>query len=359
MTSSLSRLPDPSEAAPHSPSPEDADLLDSFSRAVVSAADTVSPSVVHLDVLLRPERGRRAAADRAPGPPEPQPDAPRDPRGGREARASGSGFIFTADGFVLTNSHVVHGAHEIEVTLTDGRHYAADLIGDDPHSDLAVVRVDEHRLPAVEFGDSRHLRVGQLAVAVGSPYGFQCSVTAGVVSALGRSLRSSSGRLVDDVIQTDAALNPGNSGGPLVDSRGRVIGVNTAVIRPAQGICFAIAVNTAQYVAGLLLRQGRIRRALIGLAGQNLPLPRRVVLFHALPVESAVRVAGVEAGGPAERAGVMEGDLVVGFAGQPVAGIDDLHRLLTEDRIGAPAALRVLRRTQIREFEVVPEEAGD
>ena len=320
----------------------DEELLDSYSRAVVGVAGRVSPSVVNIEV-----KGRRRAARPRVGPRR-RPEPP----GG-----SGSGFVFTPDGFVLTNSHVVHEASHIEVTLNDGRHFQAELIGDDPETDLAVVRVNAPNLVPAALGDSQRVRVGQLVVAIGNPFGFQCTVTAGVVSALGRSLRSGTGRLIDDVIQTDAALNPGNSGGPLVNSRGEVVGVNTAVIRPAQGICFAVSVNTAKYVAGRLIKEGRVRRSYVGLAGQNVPLPRRVVRFYALPVETGVLVVSLEPGGPAERGGLRHGDVIVGCSGQEVAGIDDLHRLLTEERVGVALPLDVIRRTERLTVEVTPQEA--
>jgi len=252
----------------------------------------------------------------------------------------------------------VSGAAGIGVTLNDGQALQAQVIGDDPDTDLAVVRVDGHRLPSVTLGESRGVRVGQLAIAIGNPYGFQSTVTAGVVSALGRSLRSQNGRLMDDVIQTDAALNPGNSGGPLVSSRGEVIGVNTAVILPAQGICFATAIDTAKVVIAQLLKHGRVRRARLGFAGQNLVLPRRMVRRHGLERESAVQAAAVERGGPAARAGLEQGDIIVGFAGRPVAGFDDLHRLLTEATLGTRAALAVLRRGRRIELAIEPEESN-
>jgi S1-C subfamily serine protease len=317
---------------------DDATALDSYSQTVTAVAAAVSPSVVRIDVegvKTQPRAGR--------------------PRGPNESVGSGSGFVFTPDGFVLTNSHVVSGARRITVTMLDGRKLPGHLVGDDPDTDLAVVRLmHASELTPVVFGDSSALRVGQIAVAVGNPFGFECSVTAGVVSALGRSLRTQSGRLVDDVIQTDAALNPGNSGGPLVDSRGRVIGVNTAMILPAQGICFAIAINTASFVVGKLIHEGRIRRSYLGVAGQNVPLHRRVVRFHDLPLESAVFVVSVEPGSPGARAGLRDGDLIVGFDGKPIAGMDDLHRLLTEDQADKETTLIVVRGAERHALGVKP-----
>jgi S1-C subfamily serine protease len=313
------------------PRPSDADLLDAYSRAVIAAAERVSPAVVNIEV--------------------------RPPSGGRRGiGGSGSGFLFTPDGFILTNSHVVHGATKIDVTLTDGRRLPADFVGDDPGTDLAVIRVDAPNLVPASLGDSQSLQVGQLVIAIGNPYGFQCTVTAGVVSALGRSLRARTGRLIDNVIQTDAALNPGNSGGPLVTSRGEIIGVNTAMILPAQGICFAIAVNTAKFVAGRLIKDGKITRGYIGVAGQNTPLPRRLVRHHHLPVESGVLVLSVEPQSPAQQAGLLEGDVIIGFDEQPIAGIDDLHRLLTEKQVGVRSSLTILRRTERIVLDIVPEE---
>jgi len=270
--------------------------------------------------------------------------------------------VFTPDGLILTNSHVVHDAKRIEVTLADGRRMPATAIGDDPASDLAVIRIDEARfdepgLTAAALGDSQQLRVGQLVVAIGNPYGFQSTVTAGVVSALGRSLRSYSGRLIDDVIQTDAALNPGNSGGPLVDSAGRVVGVNTATILPAQGICFAIGINTAKFVASRLLRDGRIRRSYIGVSAQTVPVHRRVVRFYDLAKESGALVLSVEENSPAKRAGLRDGDIIIALEGKPVAGVDDLHRVLADTRSGASCSLTVLRQTEKLELKIVPEEA--
>jgi S1-C subfamily serine protease len=325
---------------PEAPLVSDDDLLDAYSKAVISAAEKVSPSVVNIEVRKKTE-GRRPTHSRLPD----------------QMRGTGSGFIFTPDGFILTNSHVVHQAEKIDVALSDGRGFQGDLVGDDPETDLAVVRINGPKFPAAPLGDSKKIRVGQLVIAIGNPYGFQCTVTSGVVSALGRSLRSMSGRLIDNVIQTDAALNPGNSGGPLINSRGEVIGVNTAVILPAQGICFAIAINTAKFVAGKLIQEGKIRRSYIGLGGQNVPLHRRLVRFFHLPVESGVLVVSVEDQSPAQRAGLSEGDIIIGFDGNPVAGIDDLHRNLTGDKARVHVKLTILRRSEKMEMDVVPEES--
>ncbi|PYT03229.1 MAG: serine protease [Acidobacteria bacterium] len=316
------------------------DVMDAYSRAVITAAERVSPSVVYIEVH-QPVRSRRGNAPRTP----------------REARGSGSGFIFTPDGFILTNSHVVHGATKIEVTVSDGHKHQADLIGDDPDTDLAVIRINAPNLVPAHLGEAQKIRVGQLVVAIGNPYGFQYSVTAGVVSALGRSLRAQSGRLMDDVIQTDAALNPGNSGGPLVNSRGEVIGVNTAMILPAQGISFATSIDTAKFVASRLIRDGKVSRSYIGLAGQNVPLPRRIVRYYELAVESGIFVVSFEGNSPARNAGLREGDIIVGFDDQTTAGIDDLHKLLSEDRIGHKSPLVVIRGTEKLSFDVVPEES--
>jgi S1-C subfamily serine protease len=306
--------------------PDDLELLDAYSQAVIHAVDTVGPAVVKIDV----ERG------------------------------GGSGVVFTPDGMVLTNSHVVHGTPRMNVTMSDGRTFRADVVGDDPDTDLAVVRADVGAgasVPWASLGDSRAVRVGQIAIAIGNPFGFHHSVTAGVVSALGRSLRARSGRLMDDIMQTDAALNPGNSGGPLVTTRGEVIGINTAMIMPAQGLCFAIASNTARFVASRLIRDGRVRRSYIGVAGQNVPIPRALARANQLAVSSGVQVVSVEANSPAAAAGVAKGDIVLAFAGQPISGIDDLHRLLTDDRIAVGSDLMVLRRGERRQLTIVPAES--
>ncbi len=323
---------------PVAPPQQDAALLDAYSHAVVSAAEKVSPSVAKIEVT------QKATARNGES---------------RERHGGGSGFVFTPDGLVLTNSHVVHEASKIDLSLPDGRRFPAHLVGEDPATDLAVVRIDAPNLTAAQLGDSQKLRVGQLAIAIGNPYGFQYTVTAGVVSALGRSLRSYSGRMIDDVIQTDAALNPGNSGGPLVSSDGHVIGVNTATIMGAQGLCFAIGINTAKFVASRLLQQGRIQRAYIGVEAQTVPLHRRVVRFYDLAKETGVMVVGVTPGSPAERAGLREGDVIIAFAAQPVAGVDDLHRLLTDTQLGVKNTITVLRHTERVEIAIVPQESRE
>jgi S1-C subfamily serine protease len=327
------------ETAHAQTTPHDDDaLLDAYSRAVIEAAEKVSPSVVYIQVS-KPGRGGRQQRN--------------------EVAGSGSGFVFTPDGFILTNSHVVHGASQIDVALMDGRRFQAELTGDDPDTDLAVIRITAPNLVPAQLGASQTIRVGQLVIAIGNPYGFQYSVTAGVVSALGRSLRAQSGRLMDGIIQTDAALNPGNSGGPLVNSRGEVIGVNTATILPAQGICFATSIDTAKFVAGSLIRYGRITRSYIGLAGQNVLIPRRVVRYFQLPVESGVLILSFETNGEAsaaKEAGLLAGDVVIEFDGQPVRGIDDLHKLLTGERVGKQIPITVIRGVQKLTFDVVPKE---
>jgi S1-C subfamily serine protease len=306
--------------------PDDGALLDAYSRAVISAVEVVGPAVVKIDI----------------------------------DRGGGSGVVFTPDGFILTNSHVVQGAAHLTAMLPDGRSMRADLVGQDADTDLAVIRVTDPGatgFPWATLGDSRAVRPGQVAVAIGNPYGFQHSVTAGVISALGRSLRSRSGRLMDDIIQTDAALNPGNSGGPLVTTRGEVIGINTAMILPAQGLCFAIASNTARFVAARLMRDGWIRRSYIGVAGQNVPIPRALARAHQLAVSSGVLVVSVEPLSPAAAAGLREGDIILAFAGDAISAIDDLHRRLSEDRIGTPSAVTVLRARERRQITLIPAES--
>jgi len=316
----------------------DEELLDAYSASVIKATHVVSPAVVNINVTLR------------------RPDRRNGGRGIEHQTGSGSGFLFTPDGFILTNSHVVYNASKIEVVLSDGRNVIADAIGDDPDTDLAVIKIDYPGINPVKMGNSETIQVGQLVIAIGNPYGFQTTVTAGVVSALGRSLRSSSGRLIEDVIQTDAALNPGNSGGPLVNSRGEVIGVNTAAILPAQNICFATAINTAKYVAAKLINEGRIKRSYIGIAGQNVPIHRRIVYHYNLPVSKAIMIAGIANNSPAAKAGLLTGDRIVSFNDSPVAGIDDLHRLLTDGLVGVKSKMKVLRGTELMEIEIVPAE---
>jgi S1-C subfamily serine protease len=314
---------------------DDSALFDAYSRTVVSAVARVSPAVVNIDVKQRINLRR----------------------GTRELAGNGSGFIITPDGFILTNSHVVHAANSITVNLPDGREYPARVTGDDPDTDLAVIRIDAPQLTHVRLADSENLRVGQLVIAIGNPLGFQASVTAGVISALGRSMHAQSGRLIDNIIQTDAALNPGNSGGPLVNSAGEVVGVNTAMIRPAQGICFAIASNTAKLVAGWLIRDGRIRRGYIGVAGQNVPIHRRILRFYGLPLETGVLVVSVEKNSPAEHAGLREGDLIVAFNDQPIGNVHHLHKILVGEQIGVSARLTVIRHTEKLELLILPAES--
>jgi S1-C subfamily serine protease len=315
--SSESNPPDPSFLS-------DDVLLDAYSTAVTRAVERVSPAVVKIDVE-------------------------KDGRGG-----SGSGFVFTPDGLIMTNSHVVHDAKSLRLTFADGHTASATLVGDDPDTDTAVLRADTVLLSPAVLGKSQSLKVGQLAIAVGNPYGFQFTVTAGVISALGRSMRASSGRMIDEIIQTDAALNPGNSGGPLINSHGQVIGINTATILPAQGICFAIGIDTAKFVASQLLQHGRVRRSWIGIAGQNVPIPRRLVYEYKLPVDTAILVNEVYAGSPAAQAGLLAGDIIVAFNAKDIGGIDQLHRLLTVDVANRPTALTILRGVELRKLSITP-----
>lgn len=319
-------------------------LLDAYSQAVVGAVDKVGPSVVNIEVRQKPRSGDGGPAR----------------RGATQANptATGSGFLFTPDGFLLTNSHVVQRAAAIEVTHPDGRQFAAVLVGDDPDSDLAVLRVTASDLPYATLGDSQAMKVGQLVIAMGNPHGFQFTVTAGVVSALGRSLRSRTGRLIDNVIQTDAALNPGSSGGPLASARAEVVGVNTAMIAGAQGICFAIAGNTAKLVAGQLMRFGRVRRGRLGIEGQTATLPRSLARYYRLSAESGVRVLAVEPGGPALQSDLLTGDIIVAVDDEPVTSIDDLQRLITFEKVGVPISLTVIRGNRKLDLEIVAAEAG-
>ena len=309
---------------PAAPSSRDIEILDAYSQAVISAVDAVGPAVVSVGMARRaPEPWRR--------------------RGMPEMRGAGSGVIITPDGYVLTNSHVVNGADRIEVRLQDGRELSATPVGDDPHSDLAVVRVQETGLPSAALGDSSALRVGQLVIAIGNPLGFQATVTTGVVSALGRSLRAQTGRLIENIIQTDAALNPGNSGGPLVDFRGQVVGVNTAVIMGSQGICFAIPSNTARWVAGQLIREGRVRRAYLGVSGQTVRLERSEVIEYAVSTPTAVRVMEVQPNTAAADAGLLPGDLITKAGEITIASADDLQRALGGHAIGEPLVVEIVR----------------
>jgi S1-C subfamily serine protease len=310
----------------------DTPLLDAYSEAVSTTVSTGGAAVVHLEVQAH--RDRREA-----------------PAGG-----SGSGFFLSPDGYALTNSHVVHGATAIFAHLPDGRRLHADFVGEDPHTDLAVVRVSSEPLPFLPLADSDRVRPGQIAIALGSPMGFQQTVTAGIVSGLGRSLRTQTGRTIDNIIQTDAALNPGNSGGPLLNTRGEVIGVNTAIIRPAQGICFAIASNLARWVAAWLIKDGRIRRSYLGVGGQTVPLLRAVTRTYHLDQASGVMAAQVSAGSPASVAGVREGDIIVALDTQPVRTVTELHQLLTADLIDRPANLTVLRHTERLVLPIRPAE---
>ena len=310
-------------------STSDTDILDPYSAQIVGAFERAGPAVVHIT-------GARADG---------------------RLIGQGSGVVFTPDGYTLTNSHVVSGAASLKVSLTDGRVVDATLVGDDPGTDLAVLRLGGSGHAHAELGRSSNLRVGQLVVAIGNPFGFQCTVTAGIVSALGRSLRGRSGRRIDSVIQTDAPLNPGNSGGPLVSGAGRVVGINTATIAPAQGICFAIGIDTAVWVATRLMRDGRVRRSRLGLSGQTVPIDTRVRRFHHLAQPSGVLVLEVVAGGPVAEAGVLRGDVVVAFDGMPIVGVDDLHRSLTEERAGRALPLTLLRRAEMLEVSVTPGEA--
>jgi len=307
---------------------DDGRLLDAYSNTVIGVVDTVGPAVVKLDVR---KNGKPAG--------------------------SGSGVILSPDGLVLTNSHVAQGTPRVAVQTQDGRHFDARLIGDDPDTDLALVHVEQSvNLPSARLGNSSLLKRGQVAVAIGNPLGFEATVTTGVISALGRSLRAKNGRLIDDVIQTDAALNPGNSGGPLVSSLGEVIGINTAVIMGAQGICFAVASNTASFVMGQLIRHGRVRRASIGIAAQPALITRRVQIAAGIEQPAGVMIAGAESGGPADAAGLLMGDIIVAVDGHKVAGADDLIRLLDEERIGRNTTFDVLRNGKARSFDVTPKE---
>lgn len=317
----------PSVRQPSPPAHNDDALLDAYSRSVTSVVDRIGPAVMRVE-----------------------------PQSSGRGSGMGSGVLISPDGLLLTNSHVMQGMREARLTGSDGRTIEARVIGDDPDTDLALLRADGDHLPFASLGDSKLLKRGQIAIAIGNPLGFESTVTAGVVSALGRSLRARSGRLIDDVIQTDAALNPGNSGGPLVSTSGEVIGINTAVIMGAQGICFAVASNTASFAVSELIRHGRVRRASIGVAGQTAPLPRRVAYAAGVTASSAVVVAAVEADSPAAEAGLAPGDVLISLDGHPLGGVDDLVRLLNGDRIGQLVELSVLRAGELRTLGVRPVE---
>jgi len=325
----------------------DSELLDAYSAAVIAVVERVAPSVVRIDIKRgSPGRAFRRRSRR---------ETPDDER----VSGSGSGLIFTPDGFILTNSHVVHKTRSLSVILSDGREFRGELVGDDPLSDLAVVRIGASDLPTAVFGDSQAIRIGQLVIAIGNPYGFNATVTAGVVSALGRSLRAGGGRVIDNVIQTDAALNPGNSGGPLVNSRGEVIGINTAAIPWAQGLCFSIPINMARFIAGRLIKEGRITRAYLGISGQVIDIAPAALQRHRLTGRRGVMVGQVQQGGPASSAGFQPGDVIVEFNGKRVESIDDLHRCLTDAVIGREVNLSLLRLSVRESVTIVPQELKD
>jgi S1-C subfamily serine protease len=322
------------------PEAEEAEILDTYSRTVTDVVGRVGPAVAHISVKKRAE-GRRGAAS-------------------RETEGAGSGVVITPDGYTITNNHVVEEANDLKVSLADGSSYNAELVGKDPATDLAVLRVQGSGLSIARLGDSDRLQAGQLVVAIGNPFGFQNTVTAGVISAVGRSLRSRSGRLIENIIQTDAALNPGNSGGPLVDFRGLVVGINTAIIQFAQGICFAIPVNTVRWVVSLLISEGKVTRGYLGIAGQNVPLPVRVVRYFQLEQDSGVQILDVTAGSPAHRSGLKEGDIIVSLDNNAITGVDDIHRLLSGELIGRRLQMVLLRDwTKRLEIEIEPVEYPD
>lgn len=316
---------------------KDAQLLDAYSMTVTQVAKAVSDAVVQIKVIKNKRKQVRNQKPQRP-------------------YSNGSGFIISSDGYIVTNSHVVNDAKQLEVVLQDGRNFKAELIGEDPATDIAVIQINGNKLKHIRFGDSDALQVGQLAIAIGNPYGFQYSLTAGVVSALGRSLRTNTGRLIDDVIQTDAALNPGNSGGPLVDSRGQVIGVNTAVILPAQGLCFAVAGNLAKYVVGKLIMEGKVRRGYIGIAGQVVRFNPRVIKRYQLAASSGIHIQELEPDGPAYNSELQKGDIIVGFESLNIQSIDDLHKQLDESSIGQTVVLKVLRSGKVVPVKVIPVE---
>jgi len=317
--------------------PSETETQDAYSQAVISAVERVGPAVVSVGLAMRaPEQLKR--------------------RGVSEIRGVGSGVIITPDGYVLTNGHVVQSAERIEVRLQDGRNFPVRIVGNDPHSDLAVLSVLESGLPSAELGDSSRVRVGQLVVAIGNPLGFQTTVTAGVISALGRTLRTQTGRLIENVIQTDAALNPGNSGGPLVDSSGRVIGINTAIIAGSQGICFSIPINTAKWIASQLIREGRVRRSYLGVSGQTIVLDRRLIVRYRLRSSTGVMVTEVQPDSAAASAGLKPGDVIILIGNNPIASPDDLQLVLSRHPVGVPLAIDVIRSRERFTFEAFPTE---
>ncbi len=308
--------------------------MDLYSQIIINAVEAAKEAVVKIDVLKKNKQDKKVPA------------------------GSGSGFLFSSDGYLFTNSHVVNGAEQFQITLHDGSQQDAHLVGEDPDTDLAVLKTYAQGHSVAKLGDSSGVRIGQLVIAIGNPYGFQHTVTSGVISALGRTLRTQTGRLIDNIIQTDAALNPGNSGGPLIDAEGQVIGVNTATIRGAQGLCFAIGINTATNIVTQLIQEGRVRRAYLGLMTQEVDLHNRIINFHGLKNKKGLFVVSVEPGTPAERAGLREGDFIIAFCDHPVESTDDLFRLLTRDKIGAFQYIAVLRNQQKLDLRITPVESN-
>lgn len=316
----------------------DRSFLDDYSQAVIGVAKKVSPAVVNINTVFK----------RGPMPPWMMPEGPK---------GMGSGMIIAPDGLILTNSHVVHEAERLEVMLSDGRKFQAQLVGEDPQTDTAVIKIDADGLPKVDLGDSEKLQVGQLVIAIGNPFGFQATVTTGVVSAVGRSFRTQAGRLIENIIQTDAALNPGSSGGPLVDSQAQVVGINTAVIFMAQGLCFAMPINTAKRVAGELITSGKVSRGYLGIAGQQQPLHRHLVREHKLKAGTAVHVVSIDPDGPAARAGIQPDDAIVLFDNQAVTSVDDLHRYLSDKSVGRESPITLFRSERRLDLKITPTEA--
>ena len=324
---------------PEVPAYDDKEILDAYSLTVIGVAEKVSPAVVHVKIKKKIRiRDRKGVTVE------------------REESGSGSGFIISSDGYIVTNCHVIKNAADISIALQDGREIEADFIGIDPYTDIGVLKIHGENLSSISFGNSERLKVGQLVIAIGNPFGYQYSVTTGVVSALGRTIQSENGRFIDNVIQTDAALNPGNSGGPLVNSAGKVIGINTAIIPSAQGICFAVASSTAEYVVGKIMLEGKVRRGYIGIAGQVFQLPIRIINYNRLAVRSGIFIQQVVTQSPGEKAGLKPGDIIVSFDQKPVANINDLHRLLDEERIMRLSRIEYLRKGLLSETNVIPEE---